>query len=766
MNRTARIWLAAAWLFLTLVSLPYVYLWAQNNQPDFELSDLLPENQAASTEEKWLQQAVSQKYNDTVIFAIALADDKPQTRQLVKKTVQAWTDQSELFTKSDAQATNSETLEKVHLLALGQMTFDDYEVFLHNQPQDVYEYVLSNAMVPVDASFFTFSEDPLGVQNSWARERLKQWQIRIEDDLLLTEHENKPYALYFFHLDEKKIIQDGSAIFDTINRLKTSLQRNCGATLIASGLPLFTAAAALQAQNELTYFGLLSTLGIIAITWFWFGNLKALLLILLVSAQAFLLAIAATILVSGKIHLITLVFGTTLIGITVDYSAHYLCTRLGQTKPTNASLKTLLPSLTLALLSTILGFSLMATTPFPGLTQIAIFCVTGVVAAYAAVVLWLPFLVSDSFPFRSLLQKFALKLLSLPSFETLHRRTNIVIAGFFIVICTIGVAKLDLKSSLYDLNNPPQELLGDSATISSLLNTPSMSQYFLIEASDFEELLQKEETLLQRFEQLKLRSVRLSSASDWIMSEKRSEQTRQTYSTACRSVSDLVSNILGAPLTCELKSLSKRERLEIAQSLNILPPMQVTENKISSLILISGINRNNLDMIKNLQSPSEAIYFRNYPQQISELLVQYCNRVAWLLAAAALGAVILLTIYFKKLAWRAYCPCLCGIALTMAMLGLLGYGLSLFSLLALVLLLGLGLDYGIFLTATSQSNSRTVVAVTFAVLTTLLSFGLLAFSDTPALKSFGLCIMIGEFFIWCLTPTFRKVKNRDKTTSC
>ena len=101
----------------------------------------------------------------------------------------------------------------------------------------------------------------------------------------------------------------------------------------------------------------------------------------------------------------------------------------------------------------------------------------------------------------------------------------------------------------------------------------------------------------------------------------------------------------------------------------------------------------------------------------------------------------------------------------MAMLGLLGYGLSLFSLLACVLLLGLGLDYGIFLTANPHGNSRTVAAVTFAVLTTLLSFGLLAFSSTPALKSFGLCIMIGEFFIWCLTPAFRKVTHCDETSS-
>ena len=134
-----------------------------------------------------------------------------------------------------------------------------------------------------------------------------------------------------------------------------------------------------------------------------------------------------------------------------------------------------------------------------------------------------------------------------------------------------------------------------------------------------------------------------------------------------------------------------------------------------------------------------------------------------MLVAAVFCSIVLLTIRFKKDAWRAYCPCVFGILLTIALLGLTGEDLSLFSLSACVLLLGLGLDYGIFLTSNPQGSLRTVAAITFAALTTLLSFGLLAFSSTPALKSFGFCVMFGQFFIWCLTPAFRKVNKHEKT---
>lgn len=765
MSRRERFWASLAWAILIFFALLYVCLWAQNNRPDFDLLDLLPENQVVSAEEKWLQQALSKEHKDTVTLGIALPDEKEETLNSVRAVVDAWSKRAALFEKLEETAVGLPLLDQVRSLAQGQMTVQSQKELSATNPQAIFELVATNAASPMDASVFSFSEDPLGVQNEWIRQRLNQWHVHFKDGVLLTEHENTPYALYFFRLDSEKIMHEGAAVLEAIDELKHSLKQDCQASLIVSGLPLFSAAAAVEAQNELAYLGLLSTLGIIAIAWFWFGNLKALLLILAVSAQAFLLAVAATLLILGKVHLITLVFGTTLIGITVDYSAHYLCTRLGQSDSAEKSLKALLPSLTLALLSTALGFALLASTPFPGLTQIAVFCVTGVASAYAAVVLWLPLLASGSFPFRKRLQKLAAELLSLPAFETLSKRTLAAIAALFIILCTAGFVKLELKTSLYDLNNPPEDLLRQAATLSQVMNTPSLSQYFLIEASNPEELLQKEERLIGRFNQLSDKEVRLISAADWIMSEKRTQEARQAYRSSCLSVSELFNNLLGAPLGCELASNPFNERLKIAESLNTLPPLRLTDDKASALVLIAGIHKDNLDRIKALEDPADGVYFKNYPQQISELLARYCERIAWLLAAAALGTVILLTIRFKNQAWRAYCPCLCGIALTMATLGLLGYGLSLFSLLACVLLLGLGLDYGIFLTANPQGNSRTVAAVTFAVLTTLLSFGLLAFSSTPALNSFGLCIMIGEFFIWCLTPAFRKVTHRDETSS-
>ncbi len=93
--------------------------------------------------------------------------------------------------------------------------------------------------------------------------------------------------------------------------------------------------------------------------------------------------------------------------------------------------------------------------------------------------------------------------------------------------------------------------------------------------------------------------------------------------------------------------------------------------------------------------------------------------------------------------------------LTVALLAISGQVLQLFHILPLLILLGLGVDYGIFLLEQpGPGEVRPFLSVTLAAASTLLSFGLLALSGTPALHAFGLTLLIGVFLAWLLTPLF------------
>ena len=86
----------------------------------------------------------------------------------------------------------------------------------------------------------------------------------------------------------------------------------------------------------------------------------------------------------GEIHILTLVFGATLLGICVDYVFHMLCATATGLSGSQAKAKLFQP-LSLSLLTTCIGYAVMAFSPMPGLRQMAVFCITGLFAAYVNV---------------------------------------------------------------------------------------------------------------------------------------------------------------------------------------------------------------------------------------------------------------------------------------------------------------------------------------------------------------------------------------------
>jgi predicted exporter len=123
-----------------------------------------------------------------------------------------------------------------------------------------------------------------------------------------------------------------------------------------------------------------------------------------------------------------------------------------------------------------------------------------------------------------------------------------------------------------------------------------------------------------------------------------------------------------------------------------------------------------------------------------------------------LGAVLLLLILRHRrvdLALAASVPAALAALTTLGVLGLLGMTANLMHLVALLLILSMGVDYGVFIVEhrdDPQATRATLVGLVAACLTTVLSFGLLAASDNPALSSLGLSLAIGVILAVGLAP--------------
>ena len=115
----------------------------------------------------------------------------------------------------------------------------------------------------------------------------------------------------------------------------------------------------------------------------------------------------------------------------------------------------------------------------------------------------------------------------------------------------------------------------------------------------------------------------------------------------------------------------------------------------------------------------------------------------WLpLAFLLVYGVLCLRYGLRQAGWMLL-PTLLAMMLSLSAFGYLGIPLTLFNLMALMLVLGVGVNYSVFLREGGVHAAATLAGVVLSAGTTLLSFGLLAFSSLPALSGFGLTLLLG-----------------------
>jgi predicted exporter len=97
-------------------------------------------------------------------------------------------------------------------------------------------------------------------------------------------------------------------------------------------------------------------------------------------------------------------------------------------------------------------------------------------------------------------------------------------------------------------------------------------------------------------------------------------------------------------------------------------------------------------------------------------------------------------------------PTAIGVAWAPVLASACGQPFSVFSLMALILVLGVGVNYSIFLWEGGDRSRAALAGVIASCCTTLLSFGLLAFSSMPALRWLGTTLSFGILVAFLLTP--------------
>jgi predicted exporter len=562
-----------------------------------------------------------------------------------------------------------------------------------------------------------------------------------------------------------------SALVGAVDRVEqTTMAEDSRVRILRTGTVFFAEAGSRTAMQEASNLSTLSMIGTVLLILLVFrrvGPLAQNTVTILVGA---IVGVAATILIFGEIHAIALLFGTSLIGASVDYSLFYCATALDPEGGSPAQrLRRILPAVTLGLATTLVGYALLGLAPFPGLKQIAVLSAIGLFSAFLTVVAWLP-LMDRPRPVTPGAERW---LAFADGFYEIWeadrwRLARRALAGLVLAGAVIGVFRLNFDDDIRKLQALSRPLSAQQQQIFSLTGSSMASQYLLINAPDDETALQSEERLAPILARLKAEHV-LGGV-----------QTPAAYApSASRQAADeaLARERLTPLLSGHWRALGLDPGAEpAAPATGPLTLEQILKPGgppfVKDLILKPGLHVGALQGLTQPQRLAEAIKgipnvrFINPVEDFSALLGKYRVRALWLtiLSFAAILAGLSLR-YGVVGAGRIMFPPLVVIVATPLLLAALGQSLSLFHVVGLVLLLAISVDYAIFFGEMQGRRSPvTMFGVLIAASTAQLSFGLLILSGMPAMRHIGATMLLGITIAVLLAPLARR-KSGDAVVS-
>ncbi|WP_093555780.1 MMPL family transporter [Pseudoduganella namucuonensis] len=633
----------------------------------------------------------------------------------------------------------------------------------------------------------SWQDDPYGLFAGWMQERAQETPVRPRDGYLFVAEKGgagsnpRQYVLLPMTLKVPAFsITAQDTVLPLLARAAEAARKAVPKVdLIPAGVVLHAAAASGQAHREMSTIGLGSLAGIVLLTWLAFHTLRPILLILLSIGVGCLGAFSVCWLLFGRVHLLTLVFGASLIGVAQDYGIYFLFNRMAADPAldSRALLKKLMPGLSLTLLAAVIGYMGLAFTPFPGLRAMAVFSALGLVFAWLTVICWFPPLLKGGAlkpgalarGYGGLLRRWPSPRLNAPT---------LALAAVFAVAAGAGLMRLHPNDDIRLLQNSPKRLVQDQIRLGKLLDAPTPVQFYLVRGASEEEVLQREEALKLRLAPLVERGVigGWQAMSNWVPSLRTQDSRRALLEEKLlapdgplRAVARQVeedANWVAATVELQ-RAAGKPLTLQAFLDAPSSEPWRHlwlgrAEGVYASIVALRGMNYSGLPALRTAADGLAGVQWVDKVGEISTVLGRYRVYMGWVVLAAYGLVFALLLPRYRGRAWRVLAPTALASVATLAAVGYAGHSLQLFHVLGLMLLLGVGVDYGIFMQEQPDRRDATPwLAVGLSAANTILSFGLLGLSGTPALQAFGLTMLIGTALVWLLVPCFAYTDNKE-----
>lgn len=618
-------------------------------------------------------------------------------------------------------------------------------------------YSMGNSLIP-------WKDDPFGLLGDWLYRLGGVTKVRPYGDSLVVERAGISYVVLPMEVNASvDSLSTQVVLADAINAAigETKL-RHQGVDVLKAGVIFFASDTSKSIEADISLIGLISGISALLLIIFIFRSFYAVGFVLLTVSIGFMYAVLACFFIFPKVYILTLAFGTSLIGMSVDYCLYWLTASIDDGKNPLERRRYLLPGMFLALITTAIGYFLMAITPFPVLSQMAVFSIAGISAAWLTVVLIFPhvnklrFSANSSFTLVNFIQVKNYRI------SVAARRVMIVV---MILLSVYGILASRPNDNIRSLANFDKELIAQQIKTSEILDLPSPSQFFIVSGSTEEEVLVRTEQLTVQLDKLVEDGVitgyqsltrfipstaMQNAASRAYASQGKEDATKQIAKEFDMGPAWVQSqNQINAPLT-----IDEVRDTPLYNRLSYLWFASDTSSMKSTAVLLTGVSgAESVGRLSKLADPN--ISWVDKPQEISDVFARYRNLFSYVIALGYLLTFVAIYLKYGRGAWRAVLPPILATCITLGILTIAGEAITLMTVIAFALLLGVGTDYGIFLLQ-YPSDKRVLLSISIAALMTLISFGSLSLSSVPAIHSFGIALLFGVLISWSLTLFFAK----------
>ncbi len=571
-------------------------------------------------------------------------------------------------------------------------------------------------------------------------------------------------AVAFVELTPRLSGDQKAALYSWIQKRFAELNNEGPPCLLrTSGALPFEVQGEAQSKADMQRVGLISVVMAVGLSFLLFRSLFALVAVLLPVAFGFVFGCSATLVVFGEVHVLTLAFGASLIGVSLDYPLHLLNEAALTQKSLREAAGRTRPGLLIGCLTTTVGFVTFGLTSATALLQVALFAIFGLLGALCTTLFVVPLL-----PLT--LGSGALQRTLVTSLQRLLPRLERAAMPLLVaLLLTLGSSAWWVFTHL-DPTNPdtldpsPLELKRQDAFVRQQLG---LSEDMLVStATDLELALKRTlelaDTLEQKTRDGKIESYRALSALYQPISVQ-SENRKQAAKGATRKRFFAELEVAGfdpsafeeTPLgTKEVEDLPLLEFQELLDSPlgHMAEPFVFKNGQAASVVTQVSASPDEIEAI--LEAHPWAIHYQ--PKKFLGLSFSALASNIRKALAVALGLMLLIVAVRNRsvrATASAFLPASTGALGALALVGQFE-ALHVFHLLAAVVVLSMGIDYGTFMVETHrhQDEPHAWPSVVAAACSTLVSFGCLGLSSVPALRAIGFVVATGITLALLSTP--------------